>query len=171
MKKYMALVLVFALAFCLIGCDEAEREKESDNKMKFETPVMVRSGEKEILPYVVTLSFMSWSKDGWLMGDAPNIDNIISEKESDFPEVIYADDFEIFYRDENISYVNAAIYDESFTGDEGFFKPYYTLSDLVTLPEGRYYLSITVNEKGEYIESEDMYERTTYGCLYRLVIK
>ncbi len=176
MKRYMALILSTVVGVCIFGCNRRENTGEfrypikheatsPEIKAAFETPVLVHSNGKQVEPYVMMLHSKTHSEFGWVIGDRPNISDMLSQKGSELPVLVYGDDFTIFYRDESISFLSLTIYNEQLE----VVCENAPETVLAELPKENYYLGISVSEQGEYIESEGEYETTVYGCLYRLV--
>ncbi len=145
----------------LVEKDAAFIQKE------FDTPISVLSNGHQVDPVVWELHSKTWTDDGWLMADGPSINGRIATTSIILPEIEYSDDFQVFYRDRYITFVSVSVYDESFE----YVKRDGKLSVIDELPDGKYYISIDVEEQGKFIESENVYETKLHGCVYTLIKK
>ncbi|MDO4617971.1 MAG: hypothetical protein Q4B31_00440 [Clostridia bacterium] len=136
--------------------------------MEFEikAPITVVSNGTETEPYVMLESSHTWDGEYWLAADGLSMENVLAANKDGLPEIKYADDFEVLYRDSNITFHSFSVYDEKTKYLE--LTSCTDFSYLKTLPKGEYTLGIRVKEQGKYIESEKEFETIFYGCLYKM---
>ena len=130
-----------------------------------EALLAVESDHVQTLPYENFLWGESWSEGGWFTMDGTAVSRQFSQIVGEIPVFTYHKDLRISYG-ENVSPKTIAVYGAD------FYKIYSdaTTKDLNKLPEGDYYLVITVEVQGDYIEQAAADARSGYECVYRMVV-
>ncbi len=130
--------------------------------------VLIKSAEESTEPYLCETWAEIWSEQGWLCVDRARASDDLSAIVGKLPGVDYSDDLEIVYGS-GTEAVHLDIYDDDhepvlpeLLGEESVNIP--------TLPEGTYYVILSVRMRGEYIEPEEQFEMFGYECLFRLEV-
>lgn len=159
MKKWTAFFLALILLLSFTGCS-IWQESAAD-----ETYIMVRSAGVDTDPYVNFLWSHTYGEYGWLSADGIRISWELSQVCSQFPVVVYANDFEIRCQD-GVTFQYLSVYNEEFQ----CIHQNVTQDILMTLPDGTYYLVITAKGQGAYILAENTFETYGYEFAYKLLV-
>lgn len=132
----------------------------------------ITSNGKTTLPYLHYVSETFWTENGWVAGDGYNLITILPRIAPSLPTVIYNDDFSVQYKEGVYGGEYWSIFDDGFKPlfDEISNVQKFNLSYLKELPEGTYYVGIAVGVQGNFIESENKYEDSSYSCVFKLVV-
>jgi len=174
----------------LIGCNKIYKGSDSENEQEYivsdnidvsdsesynevstspvdkgESPILVVSDDKTIVPLVKWLWSETWTETGWLSADGLPLNNILPDIADRLPVVNFSDDFSVQYS-ENATFSGLSIYDENFE------RLYHNvdLSYLDKLGEGTYFVVIQVLKQGKYIDVENEYELHGYECAFKILV-
>jgi hypothetical protein len=156
--SFCVCLLLLLLTFS--GCGKAESE---------DTLITITSDGETTLPYLYWSWSHSWTDDTWVEADALQLVYALPEIARELPTVCYCDDFTVQYQ-EGVSFAYMSIYDQDFERLYHIY-PSMDLSCLEELPEGKYYISISVVAQGEYIKPENEYEYNGSDCVFMLVVE
>ncbi|MBR6748631.1 MAG: hypothetical protein IKM07_06800 [Clostridia bacterium] len=152
MRRLLPLFLLLTLL--LTSCTEQPR-------------LRVSAGHMTITPYEAFLGATTWQQHGWLAADGLPITGRWEEHADKLPTLHYRPDLRVIIRDDLIvDSVTISVYNAE-KPDKGLLSA--KLSDLDDLPEGSYYVCITVYFLGEYIEAGNGHEKT--GLQYAFILQ
>lgn len=139
-------------------------EKPSEESGE-EAPFYVISDGKRVAPHVEFAYSREWTEHGWLYADGVDwsIDFSQIYMELPVPVVSLTEDFAVEYG-KGVDFYNISVYDAEF---EQIYNN-MDFSCLNELSDGDYYIGISVNIAGEYIESEGESEYTGLVGIYKL---
>lgn len=171
MKKNLLEVCVgLLLVIIASGCGKAFPNDSSKNSADKPLIWLTSNGETT-LPYLRFSSSTSYEDGRWLAADALQLVCELPGIAPELPVITYHDDFTVQFQ-EGVNYTNMTVYDERFE----YLYNIATYSDmdyltcLAQLPEGTYYVGISVSQRGDYIESQDKYEYSGTDCVFKLVV-
>ena len=152
MRRLLPLFLLLTLL--LTACTEQPR-------------LRVSAGHMTITPYEAFLGARTWQQHGWLATDSLPIAGSWDKHADKLPTLRYSPDLRLIIRDDLITdSVTISVYNAA-KPDKGLRSA--KLSDLDDLPEGSYYVCITVYFLGEYIEAGNGHEKT--GLQYAFILQ
>lgn len=139
-------------------------EKPSEGSGE-DVPFYVISDGKRVAPHVEFAYSREWTGDGWLYADGVDwsIDFSQIYMELPVPVVSLTDDFAVEYG-KGVNFYNISVYDAEFEQ----LCNNMDFSCLNELSDGDYYIGISVNIDGKYIESEGESEYTGLVGIYKL---
>ena len=154
-----------------VGATPSSQYSASPSPDADDALIQVTSGGETTIPRVLFLWDTTWTGGGWLAADTLPLSDTLPEIAGELSAVGYGGDFTVDYRD-GVSFSYLSVY------DDGFERLYHLagyddmeMSSLFSeLPEGSYYVSITVAREGKYIESENEHEYHGYDCAFKLVV-
>ncbi len=197
MKRHIALVLALAFVLSFSGCNnagniknetldtpidttnpieeqsidpsiqdtDAPNSEQTNSVIVDDSLILVQSTDELTKPYQNFIWSMNWDGCGWLSADAMGVFYKLPDIHNEIPQINYGDDFEIHYR-EGVEFLYLSIYNSDFNRIHHNARQ----GILEALAEGTYYLVITVQSQGKYIETEEKYEYAGYECAYKIVI-
>ena len=183
MKKTIALFLALMCLAGTAGCGGSPgaeggepavektvptAEADAPEENEADAIVLIKSAGESIEPYLCETWEETWSEQGWLCVDRARASDDLAAIVGMLPGIAYSDDLEIVYGS-GTEAVHLDIYDSDLEpvlpellGGENVSIP--------PLPEGTYYVILSVQVRGEYIESEEQFEMFGYECLFRLEV-
>jgi beta-lactamase regulating signal transducer with metallopeptidase domain len=128
----------------------------------------VTSDSTTVLPYENFLWSNTYAEDigGWLSADGISIFNDLGAVLAQLPMVTLREDFTITCA-EGVSHHGVTVV----AGES--LEVLYRNADmmiLTALPEGQYYVSISVSKQGDYVAAGGDYESEGYECVFRYVV-
>ncbi len=175
MGKNLLSVFVLLLLLLIIasGCGKAASNQSSENSSDADKPLIsITSGGETALSYQRFSWGDSYENGRWLAADAVQLVCELPDIAPKLPVITYHDDFTVQFQ-EGVNYTNMTVYDERFE----YLYNIATYSDmdyltcLAQLPEGTYYVGISVCKKGDYIASQKKYEYSGTDCVFKLVVQ
>ncbi len=150
----------------IVGDEEIDAQDMNEKEEAEEALILLFSNEEETKPYVRWLWKQEWTGNNWLHSDAIPFAEEIDRYGKEIPEIIYDSDFSVSYK-EGVSFLSVSVYEVESPFER--IEKYTDLSKLEELPEGNYYIGITVQEQGKFIEAEEKYEAVGYECIYWMI--
>ena len=156
-KRLFCLLLSITLLFT--GCSTPSEPVQQTTAASSAPFVLIHTSDGDIEPYRHFRSAHSWEEHGWLAACGSTVYTALPSICDELPTVTYSKAFGISYG-ENISYYRLDIFNEGLQ--------YTDYTELATLPQGTYYISIEVTKQGDYIAAGKDYERFGYAAVFRL---
>ena len=168
----MLLAAVITIIFLSAsGCTlipETTKSTESTTEPMPWIPLAVTAGNETIQTYYSIRSSYFWDTQhkGWLAADAIPVDYELSKIAASLPAITYADDLSFQYG-ENETFHYIAVFNDAF---KELKIDASTEATLNTLPEGTYYVIITVSHQGPYVTEGKDYESSAYDCVFKMIV-
>lgn len=162
----ITIIFLFGLGCALIL--ETDESTGSTTEPTPETPLSVTAGENTIQPYCSIRSSYFWDEQrkGWLAADGTPVQYELAKIADSLPVITYAEDFSLQYR-KNVTLYFITVFSDAFQELQIDASSEATLN---TLPEGMYYVIITVKHQGEYVAEGNNYASSSYDCVFKMIV-
>lgn len=168
MKKRITVVLCLLLALLFVGCGIKIENEAGVDPSETEPRVVFTSDGKAIQPLLHLIYSELWSDIGFISADnEPASEQMVQwPKTQKLLELNYSKDLSVSCSD-GVELRDILVYDESMNQQERFTD----LAELANLEPGKYYIGITINQDGKYIEEAGQSECHGYACMFIMTVE